>query len=151
VKDQHVILNIIGEGPEAAKHQQLVREMKLESRIRFLGRRMEQDLVDEMNKCDALLMFSFYETFSLVTAEAFSCGKPVISSRVGIAAGMPSELGITVEKGNEKALTEAIEKFIQTRKAYDPAIIREYAVKHYSSEFVGAEFDKVYREVLSTK
>jgi glycosyltransferase involved in cell wall biosynthesis len=148
VKDHKVILNIIGEGPEAAQHQQLVRDLKLGNRIHFLGRRMGQELVDEMNKCDALLMFSFYETFSLVMAEAFSCGKPVISSKVGIAAGMPAELGITVEKGNEKALTEAVEKFIQNKSNYNPDVIRNYAIKHYSSEFVGAEFDRVYREVL---
>jgi glycosyltransferase involved in cell wall biosynthesis len=149
VKDQNVVLNIIGNGPEAAQHKQLVRQMKLENRIRFLGIKMSQDLVNEMNECDALLMFSFYETFSLVMVEAFSCGKPVISSRVGIAAGMPPELGITVEAGNEKALTEAIETFINTKSNYNPEVIRNYAVKHYSSEFVGAEFDKVYRKVLS--
>ena len=45
-----------------------------------LGKLTEDELVDEYNKCDALLFPTRLEGFGYCIAEAMSCGKPVIAT-----------------------------------------------------------------------
>jgi glycosyltransferase involved in cell wall biosynthesis len=49
----------------------------------FTGAVSERDLVGLYSACDMLVLPSFSEAFGMVLAEAMSCGKPVIGSRIG--------------------------------------------------------------------
>jgi glycosyltransferase involved in cell wall biosynthesis len=46
----------------------------------LLGRLSEKELIDEYQKCDALLFPSRFEGFGYVALEAMSCGKPVVAT-----------------------------------------------------------------------
>ena len=149
-KINHLIeLNIVGEGKDSVMLEQLVKKLGLENRVNFKGRLMKQDLVDEINANNALVMFSNYETFCLVIAEAFSCGKPVITSNAGgITDYMIPQLGIMMDKKDEKSLTLALLDFASDKYAYDSKFIRDFAVDHYSKEVVGRKLDELYKSVL---
>jgi N-acetyl-alpha-D-glucosaminyl L-malate synthase BshA len=77
-------LLLIGDGPTRQGLEELCREMKLCSHVRFLGK---IDAVEEILAIsDLFLIPSANESFGLAALEAMACEVPVISSNVG---GLP--------------------------------------------------------------
>ena len=147
--DTHLDLTIVGEGIDKIMYQQLVKDLKITGNVHFIGRLMADDLVKTINANDALIMFSNYETFSLVIIEAFACGKPVITSNAGAIAGyMKPELGIMVDKSNEYQLKDAILRFTELKHTFDKHVIRNFAVDNYSYEKIGEKLTAIYQDVL---
>jgi glycosyltransferase involved in cell wall biosynthesis len=151
-KNPELELYIVGEGPEKSKFESLALKLDKKGKIKFLGRLTGKQLVDEINAADALIMFSYFETFCLVIAEAFACGKPVITSDAGaIKSYMKPELGIMVKSDNVNELVDAILRFAETKTEYNSELIRNYAVENFSYEKVSLQLDKIYNEALNSK
>jgi L-malate glycosyltransferase len=150
--NKNIELTIVGEGSDRKLYEDLVDQLNLRSHVTFKGRLLSDHLVKEINESIALIMFSNYETFCLVIIEAFACGKPVITSNAGaIPDYMKPELGIMVNKNNESELTQAILKMAKEHTVYQKNQIREFAIKNYSYEQVGAELKRIYDFVLTKK
>lgn len=79
IKDKSVKLLIIGEGPEEEKHRELVKNLKLEDRVDFIGHQINP--FKYISKCDGFLLSSKTEGFGMVLVEAMACEIPVISTR----------------------------------------------------------------------
>lgn len=86
---QGVRLVIGGGGPERERLQSLTRDLKVESRVTFLGQVDEATLVDFLGRCRAVVFTPQDEDYGFVTAEAFESGKAVITCR---DSGGPTEL-----------------------------------------------------------
>jgi L-malate glycosyltransferase len=81
-------LLLVGDGPERARIERLVRDLDIQDSVRFLGK---LDAVEEvLSVADLFLMPSENESFGLAALEAMACQVPVISSNAG---GLP-ELNI---------------------------------------------------------
>jgi L-malate glycosyltransferase len=144
-------LVIVGRGVDEDKYHQMVARDRIEDKVIFKGTLIRPELVKEINSCDALLMFSNFETFCLVIPECFACGKPVITSAAGaIPSYMKSWLGMMVPVGDEKALTAAILEFAGKKESFDPDKIREYAVTNFGYDKVGLQLKNIYAEVISS-
>jgi N-acetyl-alpha-D-glucosaminyl L-malate synthase BshA len=77
-------LVMVGDGPEKAGAEQLVRELGLERDVLFLG---NQDCMEELLPlADVFLLPSSSESFGLVALEAMSAEVPVVASNIG---GLP--------------------------------------------------------------
>ena len=85
-----------GEGEEAPALQRIIEDEKLDGRVTLLGRLEERELVEHLAKCRAVCFTPFDEDYGLVTIEAFSASKPVITCR---DSGGPSELVRDGENG----------------------------------------------------
>jgi glycosyltransferase involved in cell wall biosynthesis len=146
----HLHLSIVGEAPHKARLKELTKQLGINSNVTFLGCLMGTDLVQVINQHDALVMFSNYETFCLVIPECFACGKPVITSNVGgIADYMKPELGVVVDPKNEIQLTKSFLTFAQTKQQYNSALIREFAVTHYSKQVINQKLTTLYQLALA--
>jgi glycosyltransferase involved in cell wall biosynthesis len=121
-----------------------VAELKLDGFISFLGPLQHGELVAYYQNSHAFVLFSKYETFSVVIAEAWSCGVPVITTPVGIAAKMNANLGFTVKDDSPLSLAIEMEKILQGYK-FDSQRIREYALK-YSNEVVFEQLSNLYNQ-----
>lgn len=87
--DGHLV--VAGIGAELETWRQRAADGGIASRIEFLGFR--RDVPDIMRACDAHVLPSRYEGYSLVTQEALCCGIPAFVTRVaGIAERYPSDL-----------------------------------------------------------
>ena len=107
------------------------------------------EIAQMISSNDALLMFSNYENFPCVIAEAMMSGKPVISSNVnGIPEHVHKENGILVEPRDEEALFNAIQAFLSGEVNFDPIQIMSYALEHFSYRQVGEKFTNTYRSIL---
>lgn len=146
----NIELTIIGESDEKKKFHDLTKELKISHKTKFTRRLMNENLVNEINEHDALIMFSNYETFSLTVAEAWACGKPVITSKVGgLTNVVTRELGLVVERKNEQQLTQAILNFAQEKDKYDSGTTRRYSTEHFNKEKIGKQLTEIYASVLS--
>jgi glycosyltransferase involved in cell wall biosynthesis len=84
-------LIVIGSGSELAAWRERAESGGLADRIRFLGFR--RDVPDLFRACDAHILPSRYEGYSLVTQEALCCDLPAFVTRVaGIAERFPGPL-----------------------------------------------------------
>ena len=81
-------------------------------------------------------------------AESWSCGKPVISTPVGIAKDMSPAAGILVREASAAALFEALKQFRETKNSYDPDKIRSFS-KEYDDAAVLHSFEKMFASVLT--
>lgn len=103
-------LLIAGEGPERESLERLVRELKLEKSVRFLGRADRSKAVSLFAGCRFFVMPSRQEPMGIVNLEAMALGKSVIAPRVG---GVPeivvdNETGLLVPGGDVAALAQAM-------------------------------------------
>jgi len=77
---------IVGDGPERAALEGLVRESSLEDRVRFLGAQRHDEMPGILCSASASVVPSLMEATSVAALESMACGLPVAASRVG---GLP--------------------------------------------------------------
>ena len=114
-------LVMVGNGPMQEELEQLVKKYGLEGKVEFPGNVSEADLREQYKLCDVFVLPSIVrsEAFGLVQIEAMSYGKPVINTN--LPSGVPyvsphMETGLTVEPGNVKELTEAMNWMVEHRE-----------------------------------
>lgn len=81
-------LSILGAGPMEMQLKNLVRKMKLEDFVSFLGR--SSDVYSFLSTLDAFVLTSKYEGFGMVLLEAMDVGVPIVASR---NSAIPEVLG----------------------------------------------------------
>ena len=74
-----VRLYLIGDGDERASLKDLSKELSIADAVHFLG--YQNNPYSFLKELDALVVPSYYETFSYVMLEAIACGVPVVSSK----------------------------------------------------------------------
>lgn len=114
----HVQLDIIGNGSERVRIEQIIKSKKLESRVRLLGEYSNDKIHEVLPYYTALILPSQYETQGIVLLEANSESIPVIASdlpaiRETIENG---ENGILCPDHNPKAFIEAMNYMAENRE-----------------------------------
>jgi len=87
---------------------QLVRELDLDNRVRFLGRVATEELLWLYNAARVLVAPSFYEGFGLTPLEAMACGTPVVVSDVSSLPEIVTDAGLTAPPDDPEAIAAAI-------------------------------------------
>jgi teichuronic acid biosynthesis glycosyltransferase TuaC len=72
---------IIGEGPDRARFEALVRDLDIGEQVQFVGRQSRSEVAEAMRRCSVFVLPSRNEGLGCVYLEAMSCGKPVIGCR----------------------------------------------------------------------
>ncbi|WP_420386824.1 glycosyltransferase family 4 protein [Roseivirga sp.] len=78
--DEHVFLDIIGDGSEKEKIKQIIDRKGLSKKVRLLGEYSNEEIHSLLPYYTALVLPSHYETQGIVLLEANSEGVPVIAS-----------------------------------------------------------------------
>jgi glycosyltransferase involved in cell wall biosynthesis len=105
-------LVIVGAGPDRDGLESLARTLGVEDRVRFLGRRMHDELPRLYSASDALVLLSSREGWPNVLLEAMACGTPVVATRVG---GIPEVVaepaaGVLMDGRTPEALVSAVNR-----------------------------------------
>ena len=116
--------------------------------IEYHYRPMGKVLLQLYQRCDAFVLNSRFENLPVVLLEAMSCGKAVISSEVGgISEYISESNGILFSTPDVVNLCDAMEKYILTKSNFNPELIREFAIKHFSKKSISESFDYIYNEI----
>jgi glycosyltransferase involved in cell wall biosynthesis len=76
-------LRILGEGPEKTRLKREVRRLGLEDRVQFEGWLPREQVLEYMQRADAMIAPSMYEGAPFAVAEAVTLGCPVVATRRG--------------------------------------------------------------------
>lgn len=144
---------IVGDGPERAALEDMVRGLGLGECVILAGAVADAELPAWYAACDAMVMPSRDipgeppEGFGLVYLEAGAAGKPVIGARTGGVASaiVDGETGLLVEPEDVRGLTEALR--LLTSDAAGAAemgrrgrerVVAEFTWDHVAGRFLGA-------------
>ncbi|EKD78274.1 MAG: Glycosyl transferase, group 1 [uncultured bacterium] len=145
-------LHIVGTGPELPHIQALVKQLKLDDRVRFHGQVSAGDLRKHYTNAQALIMPNIVipgdmEGFGFVAVEAGACGLPVIATDLeGIrSAVIDGQTGFLVESGNVAAWVAAVQRILTTPLSAQD--IRSRVQQHYSWNQVKRHYQTIYQSI----
>ncbi|MFZ4400487.1 MAG: glycosyltransferase family 4 protein [Bacteroidales bacterium] len=143
------LLEVISDG-DFEQYQNNIEILGITDKIIFHGKKNTVEVAAIMQHCDFLLLFSNYENFPCVIAEAMSCGLPVLSTKVGgIAEHINGDNGILIEAHNLKMFISELNRMIDICRTYNSSQIRFYAENHFSYEVIGKQYFEIYKSVLN--
>ncbi|OGD68224.1 hypothetical protein A2996_02165 [Candidatus Campbellbacteria bacterium RIFCSPLOWO2_01_FULL_34_15] len=134
--------------------KKMVKDLKLEESVEFLGRVNDNELRNLYNNCSAFVLAArdvegSFEGFPMVFYEANACGAPVITTK-----GFGSEYaikngvnGYVVEPNNAEILASAIVKSVDSAD-----LMRKNALKEASDhtwDKVGLQLVKLYEDAIN--
>ena len=142
-------LRIGGFGPQEKQIIDYIEQKDIGQSVEYLGSLEPEEIAEEMNKAMAFLHCSEYETFSVVCAEALSCGTPVIASAVGgVTEIIEESSGILVKEKTKSDWLTALSSFINSSDSYNSKAISEKTAKRFSESKVGKDYMSVITEIL---
>src|SRR5207248_8476795 len=95
--------------------QRLVEELKLEKKVRFLGRVSDLELVTLYSLADVFAFPSFVEGFGVPPLEAMACGAPVITSNTSSLPEIVGDAALLIDPHNTGELSAAIMRILQDK------------------------------------
>ncbi|WP_293299449.1 glycosyltransferase family 4 protein [Pedobacter sp. UBA4863] len=138
-------LTMVGDGTDHEAAFKYVKEKDLKE-VNFTGFLYGKDVVGEIEKATALVLFSNYENQPVVITESLSLGVPVIATKVGGIPEMINETnGILVESNDVDALANALKQIIKKEKVFDSEKIRTAAAQKFKGEVIARQFVDFYR------
>ena len=140
-------LQVIGDG-DTTPYLHLAKELQIpKENIQIEGEKSLEEIAELMKQCTIFTLFSRYENLPCVIIEAFSSGKPVVSSDVGgISEILDDNRGVLVNSEDQAALLKAWQKALS--QAWDRPAIRAYASNHFSKEAIASQFTEVYMRAI---
>ena len=101
-------MDVVGTDTLQGAIMELVRELGLDSRVRFLGFRTQRELRPIVESADLLVMSSRHEAGPFVLLEAAVAGIPTVGTTVGHIAEWAPSAALAVPVGNPERLADAI-------------------------------------------
>jgi glycosyltransferase involved in cell wall biosynthesis len=148
-----IYLVIKGEGQEESNLRSLVKELKLEDRVKICT--SPGDSCEVMRSFDVFVLPSLTERFPNRLIEAMALSLPCIASDVG---GIPEAVihnvsGLIVPIRSIEPLTEAILRLVE-----DPALVKDFGAKgrelveeRFTVQMMAAAHERLYEELLGRK
>ncbi|KKI88764.1 N-acetyl-alpha-D-glucosaminyl L-malate synthase [Bacillus sp. SA1-12] len=143
-------LLLVGDGPEMTFVSRLVRELGLNDKVLFLGKK--DNLEELYSLSDLMLLLSEKESFGLVLLEAMACGVPCIGSNTG---GIPEvinegETGYICEVGDIETVSHRAIQLLTNEKLYqrmsDHAILTARSL--FNSDKIVSQYESIYYNLL---
>lgn len=143
-----VVLAVAGEGPLRARLEQRARELRISSRLRFLGWR--PDVADVIAAADVFCLSSIWEAVALAAQEAVLLSTPVVSTDAGGMRELITDRvsGRLVSVGDPAALAGALHDVLFGTDAADyAAAARGAYLERFSDERMMQRLRDTYQEL----
>ncbi len=139
-----------GKGWLYEETRQLVEELGLEKKVKFLGRVSDLELVTLYSLADVFAFPSFAEGFGVPPLEAMACGAPVITSNTTSLPAVVGDAALLVDPHKNGELSHAITRVLEDRALQEELRLKGYA---RARQFTWAESARkmlaVYRQLYA--
>jgi glycosyltransferase involved in cell wall biosynthesis len=150
VSEAKTELTLIGEGELKNSVDNFIKENKLNENVKLLGKKTEEEIIEQLDLHHCLISASETETFGLVIVESFLRGRPVIA----INSGAVEELvnlnnGILCDaEPKEENLILSIKQMIKNYSSFNQFEIRKKAIERYSETGIVGQYLNIYEKAI---
>ncbi len=144
-KDRDATLTIVSD-EDYSEWQQLVSKYGMAGSVHFSGPLNWEEVPVFYHQADAFVLFSEYESFSIVLAEALSTGTPLITTKVGLAADLPDRLALFVRPDDVLGLAGAMQQ-MSSGKSFDQEELVEFG-KQFHSDPILAKWNELIQKYV---
>jgi len=144
-------LTIAGEGDKKSYYENLAESLKLGSKVKFVGKLSETDLIRAYQRADLLILPSVNgnEAFGIVLIEALACGLPVMASNLPGVRGVFHDQaeGWLVEPGDRSDLVKKLRLFMSDKHISQgmSGRARQLAEDKYGSEMMAQKLKDLFK------
>ena len=151
IKDIDIHLDVIGDGFYEKYYKDKCRELGMDNKVTFLGRKNKKEINEIFKSEHALVISSEIESFAIPGIEALATGIPVVSTKcLGPEEYIDESNGVLCEKNDVQSLKNAIIKLYNNYDKYDPLKLRESIVRFSEKEVAGKAYE-IYKEAICKK
>ncbi|MBI2730577.1 MAG: glycosyltransferase [Sphingobacteriales bacterium] len=132
---------------DVVKAEMFTAKYKLTNYVTIKPEVPQAELAIAMQHANALILFSKYETFGCVVAEANACGVPVIVSDIPVMHELVQEgvNGVFAASDNARSLGKIIVECVQQKYNFNKKLIADTAYAKYNYTAVGEMFSQWYK------
>lgn len=143
----YIKLILVGKGILESKIKKYIEYEKLNSRVIFLGQRM--DVPQLLKTVDVVVLSSKYEGLSLSSIEGMASGKPFLASNVPGLKDVVEGAGVLFEQGNAEELASKIMELMDNSELYKQvANACQERAKQYDIQVMVEKHIELYYEVF---
>lgn len=137
---------------EIARLNGLVRSLRVEDAVTFLGLVKQEELPYYYSAADVCVSPSYYESFGLVSLEALACGTPVVATDVGAARSIirNEDAGYVVADNSPASLADKISLVLSRSNdgpSYASSVRR--SISRFSWVRTAREINKVCQQAMT--
>jgi glycosyltransferase involved in cell wall biosynthesis len=141
-----------GQGWLYEETKRMVDELKLDKKVRFLGRVSDLELMALYSIADLFAFPSFFEGFGIPPLEAMACGTPVITSNISSLPEFASDAALLVNPQNTDEIAQAIMRLLEDEQLYRELQEKGYQrAKQYTWEMSARKMLYVYNQIYTGK
>lgn len=140
-------LQLVGDGERKEALMTMCKELGLDTRVSFLGVRM--DVPDILEQSDVAVLSSHWEGFGLAAVEAMAAGRPLVATDVGGLHDVVSGAGLLFPHGDDKALAEKIRHLCEHPDEY--RLVAEQCQKRamkYDISIMARKYLELYKAIV---
>ena len=143
-------VQIIGDGPEKIRLQELAQQLGISDCVRFLGRQSRTKIAEAMRTCTVFALPSSYEGLGCVYLEAMATAKPAVGCREqGIAEIIcQGSSGFLIGPGNDRELALVLGMLLRDERQRRNIGItaRDTILDRFTLEQQAENLVRIYRE-----
>ena len=146
----NVKLNVIGDGADREKLENLANELGISDDVIFFGYIPREDVSEYLKKSNVYVHTSIVETFGVVYMEALAAGCPVVAVKNGACEEIVNnDNGYLVDPDNEEQLVKAMIDVIENYDRFDRFEISRATREKYSEMTVAKKYEDLYNLAIS--
>ena len=143
-------LILIGDGENRKFHEELVKKLKIEQSVHFLG--WQENVYPYLMSSGVFIMSSHYEGFGYVLIEAMACGLPIVSTDTPFGPGEvldKGKYGILVPIGDIDKMEKVINNILTDRVEHKKySLLSRKRSKFYDEGKMLKQYKKLIRDLL---
>ena len=132
--------------------EQIVAELKLEKKVRFLGRVSDLELMMLYSLADVFVFPSFYEGFGVPPLEAMACGTPVITSNTSSLPEVVDDAAIMINPHKIHEIASAINRVVENKQLQEDLRQKGYTrAAHFTWVRSAQKMLSIYQQLYEGK
>lgn len=151
-KNNGVVLNIYGDGPEKEQLMKNIKEFNLEKQVFLHGAVDRHVIAEKLKTSECFVLASKLETFGVAYLEALASGLPVIATECGGPSDFINQSnGITIKTEDVDELSRALEYMYKNIGFFDSEKISENICASYSPQVIGSALEDIYKDLINER